>query len=201
MRSRKALRFTIPAAGTAAAITLAGFTPAPASKEVQPSESSAVHVTPPTAAPMPAPMLTSQSLQPIAVYAQAVETYHAQVAAAQEAAAAAAAQQAAPPPASTTTAPVTYGGDAYAAWSKVAWCEEGGTAAYKADGPWFYSGSVYPDSLGISKAAWLEYGGGSDVSEAAQIAVAQRLVTTLHAPIPDQGAVVGSSSRAGCSAW
>jgi hypothetical protein len=39
------------------------------------------------------------------------------------------------------------------------------------------------------------------VSEAAQDAVAYRLVAALHAAIPDQDAVVGGSSRAGCAPW
>lgn len=77
----------------------------------------------------------------------------------------------------------------------MAWCEEGGTRDYQLDGPWFYSGSAYPDSLGISAANWYRLGGTSDVSAAAQVAVAERIQTYP----PDQGATIGS--RAGCAAW
>jgi hypothetical protein len=74
----------------------------------------------------------------------------------------------------------------YEAWTRVADCEEGG---------WIGSaGPNYPDSLGIKAAAWYAYGGGSDLSPAAQIAVAQRLLAANGDAgwVPDQG---------GCAAW
>ena len=86
-----------------------------------------------------------------------------------------------------TTAPVVApvpAGDLYAEWTRVADCEEGGWVGS--------SGPAYPDSLGINATNWYAYGGGSDVSPAAQIAVAERLITSLGASIPDQ---------AGCAAW
>lgn len=83
----------------------------------------------------------------------------------------------------------------YAEWSMVAHCEEGGWVGY--------AGPGYPDSLGIDTAAWYGNGGGSDVSPAAQIAVAQRVIdsiigkdvqgTTVYAGfVPDQGYCRGS---------
>ena len=99
------------------------------------------------------------------------------------------------PPTTTTTipsAPVTTpavavpatSGDLYAEWTKVAVCEEGGWIGY--------AGPAYPDSLGIDAQNWYAYGGGSDVSPSAQIAVAENLITSLGASIPDQD---------GCAAW
>ncbi len=79
--------------------------------------------------------------------------------------------------ASVHNATVSEGG-LYAEWSKVAVCEEGG---------WIGAASSwYPDSLGINRTNWQQFGGGSDVSPSAQIAVATRLITYYHAPIPDQ---------------
>lgn len=78
----------------------------------------------------------------------------------------------------------------YAAWSRVATCEEGG---------WVVGGYEYPDSLGINRTNYLRFGGkplapgAVSVSErAAEILVADRLVAYYHASIPDQG---------GCAAW
>lgn len=90
------------------------------------------------------------------------------------AASAQAAASATPTPASTTITSSSH----YAAWTKVAVCEEGG---------WVGSaGYNYPDSLGINRTNWFHYGGGSDVSPAAQIAVADRMVADLGISIPDQ---------------
>lgn len=96
-----------------------------------------------------------------------------------------------PPPTPTTVpvatqAPVAASGDLYAEWTRVADCEEGGWVGS--------SGSAYPDSLGIDAQNWYANGGGSDVSPAAQIAVAERLVASMGMPnyVPDQG---------GCAAW
>jgi hypothetical protein len=72
----------------------------------------------------------------------------------------------------------------YVAWSRVAVCEEGGWIGS--------SGPAFPDSLGIEALAWTEYGGGSDVSPFAQIAVGERLIHALGVPIPD---------AAGCASW
>ena len=74
----------------------------------------------------------------------------------------------------------------FAAWSKVNVCEEGGS--------WAASGPAYPDGLGISARNWVAYGGGTNLSPAAQIAVAQRIEAAAGTPgyVPDQG---------GCAAW
>ena len=84
-----------------------------------------------------------------------------------------------------TTTPVGTS-DLYAAWTKVAICEEGGWG--------HYGFPAYPNSLGITTANWYGNGGGSDLSPSAQIAVAQRVVARYATPgwIPDQN---------GCSAW
>jgi hypothetical protein len=63
----------------------------------------------------------------------------------------------------------------------VAVCEEGGWIGS--------SGPAYPDSLGISAANWWGNGGTTDVSPAAQIAVAERIQQNP----PDQNGV--------CAAW
>ena len=102
-----------------------------------------------------------------------------------------------PPPATSTTTsptPTTEAGSvpattsvpssALSVWTKVAVCEEGGWVGS--------SGPAYPDSLGISAANWREFGGTSDTSPAAQIAVGQRMVAALGIPVPDQ---------AGCAPW
>ena len=74
----------------------------------------------------------------------------------------------------------------FAAWSRVNVCEEGGS--------WVASGPAYPDGLGISAQNWVAYGGGTNLSPAAQIAVAQRIEAAAGTPgyVPDQG---------GCAAW
>ena len=64
--------------------------------------------------------------------------------------------------------------------TRVAICEEGGWG--------HYGFPAYPDSLGISAANWVAYGGGSDLSPAAQIAVAARIQ-----PYPPD--------TNGCAAW
>ena len=89
-----------------------------------------------------------------------------------------------PPTASVTPTTSTGAGDApsaYDQWTRVADCEEGSW-----DGS---SGPAYPDSLGINAQNWQEYGGGADVSPAAQIAVAQALEAAAGTPgyVPDQG--------------
>ena len=67
-----------------------------------------------------------------------------------------------------SSAPATSGSD-YDAWTRVSVCENG------APGWNPPQGSAYPDSLGISAANWYANGGGSDLSPAAQIAVAERI--------------------------
>ena len=76
--------------------------------------------------------------------------------------------------------------DVYAAWSRVAVCEEGGWIGY--------AGPSYPDSLGISAAAWSTYGGGSDESPADQIRVAQAIEAAAGTPgyVPDQSGFCAS---------
>ena len=88
------------------------------------------------------------------------------------------------PPVTTTTEPAAQPTDLYAAWTRVAVCEEGGWVGS--------SGSAYPDSLGIDAQNWYAYGGGSDVSPDAQIAVAERLIQANGMGIPDQS---------GCASW
>lgn len=84
----------------------------------------------------------------------------------------------------TTTIAPAPASSLYAEWTRVAICEEGGWIGS--------SGPAYPDSLGINATNWYAFGGSSDTSPAAQIAVAQRLVTTLGIAVPDQY---------GCAAW
>lgn len=85
------------------------------------------------------------------------------------------------PATTTTTLPVM---PHYEEWTRVAMCEEGG---------WINSsGSVYPDSLGISSDNWYAFGGGNDYSPAAQIAVAERFIAAYGIGIPDQN---------GCAPW
>lgn len=78
----------------------------------------------------------------------------------------------------------------YGAWSRVASCESGG---------WQVLGYAYPDSLGISRANWVAFGGTPmapgpvDVAQrSAEIRVADRLTAQYHVGIPDQY---------GCAAW
>lgn len=85
-----------------------------------------------------------------------------------------------PPPSVSTPAPT----DIVAAWTKVAVCEEGGWIGS--------SGPVYPNSLGINATNWYAYGGTSDTSISAQIAVGQAMVSALGMSIPDQN---------GCAPW
>lgn len=84
-------------------------------------------------------------------------------------------------PPSTSPTPVSSSGDAYAEWSRVATCEEGGWIGY--------AGPAYPDSLGINAANWAHYGGGTDMSPANQIRVAQDIEAAAGTPgyVPDQG--------------
>ena len=78
----------------------------------------------------------------------------------------------------------------YPAWSKVASCESGG---------WQVLGYSYPDSLGITRANYIHFGGRPQPpghvtlkNRIAQIKVADRLILYYHASIPDQ---------LGCAAW
>ena len=78
----------------------------------------------------------------------------------------------------------------YGAWSRVAACESGG---------WQVLGYAYPDSLGISRANWVAFGGrpmspGSvaPVERAEEIRVADRMTAHYHSSIPDQY---------GCGPW
>lgn len=89
------------------------------------------------------------------------------------------------PPTTTLPMPIVVATneDLYTQWSRVAVCESGG---------WVVLGSLYPNSLGITASNWALYGGGSDTSPAAQIAVAQNMIQTLGMSIPDQN---------GCAAW
>lgn len=78
----------------------------------------------------------------------------------------------------------------YSAWSRVASCESGG---------WQVLGYAYPDSLGISRANWVAFGGTpmspgavSPEARADEIRIADRMIAHYHAAIPDQS---------GCAAW
>ena len=63
----------------------------------------------------------------------------------------------------------------------MATCEEGGWIGY--------AGPAYPDSLGINAHNWAAYGGGGDLSPAAQVAVAERIEAAggRAGYVPDQG--------------
>ncbi len=98
-------------------------------------------------------------------------------------------------PVTTSPPPVVSSGDAYAAWARVATCEEGGFGNY--------GFPAYPNSLGIMASAWYAHGGGSDLSPGVQIAVAESLIDSLVGSyiqgvrvypgfVPDQS---------GCSSW
>lgn len=91
-----------------------------------------------------------------------------------------------PTPTTTTTTvvappPVALSGYDHR-WDAVAVCEEGGWGNYGFPG--------YPNSLGINATNWWANGGTSDLSPAAQVAVAQRIEGTGY--VPDQN---------GCAAW
>lgn len=81
-------------------------------------------------------------------------------------------------------APVTTPPDLVAAWTRVATCENGGWNPPQ--------GPVYPNSLGINATNWAQFGGTSDLSVDAQIAVAERFRAHYGIGIPDQN---------GCAAW
>jgi hypothetical protein len=85
-----------------------------------------------------------------------------------------------PPPSITVPQPPLD----YAAWTRVAICEEGGWVGA--------SGPAYPNSLGIKAANWYRFGGGTDVSPMAQILVADRLIAHYRAGMPDQDGCTGS---------
>lgn len=78
----------------------------------------------------------------------------------------------------------------YAAWSRVARCEEGG---------WYAPGGFYPDALGINATNLAAFGGRPDhgrlslTRRVAEIRVADRLVAYYGVSIPDQWG--------GCAAW
>ena len=80
-------------------------------------------------------------------------------------------------------------------WRKVAVCEEGGWVGS--------SGSLYPDSLGITADNWRKFGGGDDVSPAANVRVAQRIIASLIG-WDVQGVVVYPGfvpDQHGCASW
>ena len=95
-------------------------------------------------------------------------------------------------PPTTTTAPpanpstVSTPSDYDHRWDSVARCEEGGWG--------HYGFPAYPDSLGINAQNWAAYGGGSDLSPANQVRVAQAIEASAGTPnyVPDQGY---------CAAW
>lgn len=143
------------------------------------------------ATPLPTMVLSSDNLKiPLAVFATAVED--AQIRAALTYLAAINQMNAqkqsvgSTSPPSTTTPPPDTSGTLLEEWTRVATCEEGGWIGY--------AGPSYPDSLGINAQNWYAYGGGSDLSPAAQIAVAQRLLAANGQAgwVPDQGS---------CASW
>lgn len=77
----------------------------------------------------------------------------------------------------------------YAAWSRVATCEEGG---------WYAPGGFYPDALGINATNFAQFGGRPDYGRLSlrarvrEIRVADRLIRYYHVGVPDQW---------GCAAW
>ena len=93
------------------------------------------------------------------------------------------------PPVTTVTEPtssVTSPGDYDHRWDRVAVCEESGWGNY--------GFPAYPNSLGINSASWYQFGGGSDLSPAAQVAVAERFAAhyVYAGYVPDEN---------GCAAW
>lgn len=76
--------------------------------------------------------------------------------------------------------------------AKIAACEEGGTEQYRVDGPWFYSGSAYPDSVGIDAANWWGNGGTSCVTDVCQTQVELNFLARYGAAMPDQDGCGGS---------
>ena len=91
-----------------------------------------------------------------------------------------------PPTTTTTTTAPSAPADTVTPYERVEWsrvnvCENGGS--------WIPQGSAYPDGLGISAVNWYGNGGGSDLSEDAQIMVAERIQFNP----PDQDG--------GCAPW
>lgn len=76
----------------------------------------------------------------------------------------------------------------FTAWSRVNVCEEGGN--------WNAYGYYYPDALGISRAAWVFFGGlitkTYRPSIRDQIIIGDKVIHYYHIPIPD---------KEGCHAW
>lgn len=129
---RVALRKTVFAfalAGITAAITVAVLSSAP-SKEVAPSESSALAVSRQTILTLPAPSDQDSMMAVRAQFTSYVTTTLTQEAATLRTFAAAEARQrqlrASATTSSTTPAPATSGGEVPAAWIPTATCEEGG---------------------------------------------------------------------------
>lgn len=124
----------------------------------------------PSVKPIPsaprADLLTEQSLQPLSAYVVALSS--------------AVTVTTISPPAPQPVDSVTP--ELLAEWTKVSVCENG------APGWNPPQGSMYPDSLGINATNWYGNGGGSDLSPAAQIAVAEKIQTNP----PDQGGCTGS---------
>jgi hypothetical protein len=86
----------------------------------------------------------------------------------------------APPVTTTPVSPaITTGGWTYEAATRVAVCESGGWGRG--------TGGRYVGDLGILVTNWASYGGGSDTSPAAQIAVASR----IQSYPPDQNGCTG----------
>lgn len=77
----------------------------------------------------------------------------------------------------------------YAAWSRVARCEEGG---------WYAPGGFYPDALGVNATNYRAFGGSPDhghlslTQQIVEIRVADRLIHHYHVSIPDAYS---------CAAW
>lgn len=124
---------------------------------------------------------------------QAGDQAAAQQAAAQAAAAQAAeaarqatlAQQAKAVPSPQTASSGSGGVGDYAAWTKISICENG------APGWNPPQGSAFPDSIGFTAANWQQFGGGSDLSPATQIAVGNRFMAYYHMALPDQNGCGG----------
>lgn len=85
----------------------------------------------------------------------------------------------------------------YAAWTRVANCEEGGVIPGVV---WYNPAtSTYPDALGIQAGSYYQFGGKpqpwgpvSLANRIAEIKVADRLIAAYHIGIPDQ---------TGCASW
>src|ERR1035437_191993 len=89
-------------------------------------------------------------------------------------------------PAIVSPPPPTTNNYAYAEWTKISICENGSPGWNPP------KGSAFPDSIGFTAANWYQFGGGSDLSPATQIAVGNRFMAHYGMALPDQNGCSGS---------